>query len=124
MQICVSILLSVYIFIFLVPPGLVPHSEHDHIGQLDKALESDPCHIAMFHPGELGGCNHKSHFTKDPGDCPLCHVTLVRQIVPDPIHGLAMVQTIIPVEFHYPARTVVLFPILHDDRGPPSAYIS
>ena len=119
----VGLLLAVYVFIDLIPPGLVPHSEHDHLGFTDLALEKDPCHISIFHPGESGGCNHKFHFTKQPGDCPLCHVTLVRQISIDQIFDAKNIYSVIHCQSQGTEGAEFNFPKLHADRGPPAADI-
>lgn len=119
----VGFLISIYIFIDLVPPGLVPHSEHDHLGISDFAGEKDPCHIAIYHPGELGGCNHKFHFSKQLGDCPLCHIILVRQIVDSPNPWIEIVDPIFRHEVQCAEGSIINFPILHDDRGPPVSII-
>ena len=116
-------LLLAYVFIYLIPPGLVPHSEHDHLGQIDKSIENDPCHITIYHPSIKGGCHHKYHITKSPDDCPLCHVTLVRQIISEPIQILEAAHNLTFFQINCPAGEVIQFPILHDDRGPPTSSI-
>jgi len=118
------LLLIVYLFIYLIPPGLIPHTEHDHLGQLDQSAESDPCHITIFHPWATGGCHHKYHITSSNADCPLCHVTLVRQNVPESSAIPEIAYCIISFTDFSSNGTVVQFPILHDDRGPPFSWLS
>lgn len=114
-------LIALYLFIYIVPPGLIPHSEHDHLGLTDDALEKDPCHISIYHPGESGGCNHKYHISKEPGDCPLCHVTMVRQIFSDFFPGPELAFSLTPCQINVGEGTIIHFLILHDDRGPPAS---
>ncbi|HZV71000.1 MAG TPA: hypothetical protein VFG10_15705 [Saprospiraceae bacterium] len=116
-------LLLIYVFIYIVPPGLVPHSEHEHLGQIGTTIEKDPCHITIYHPNVEGGCHHKYHFTNDPGDCLRCHVSIVRQIVPEPIQVWDVAYYIPLFQINCPTGEVIQFPILHDDRGPPSSSI-
>ena len=124
MQLFAGVLLLVYASIFLFPPGLIPHSEHDHLGQLDTAVETDPCHLAMYHPGVVGGCQHKYHISKNHGDCRLCHLTLVRHIVPDPICWIDPVNAVSVGKIDFVAQRLIRFSILHDDRGPPASSIA
>jgi hypothetical protein len=112
-------LLLVYLSIFLLPPGLVPHTEHSHLSQLTSSLENNPCHIAIYHPGVYGGCHHKFHLTAAYEDCPLCHVTLVRQTVPEPILSLEIAYSVFSCENYFTEGKEVYFPVIHDDRGPP-----
>ncbi len=118
------LLLFLYFFIYLIPPGLIPHSEHDHLGPLDRNTENDPCHIAIYHPGAAGACHHKYHFIPDHAYCPLCHITLVRQIVPDTILIREITYCNFTFEIYCPSGSTHQFPILHDDRGPPLSALS
>ncbi len=76
-----GILLSLYALVFIAPPGLIKHSAHDHLGHHDDTIETDPCHIAIFHPGATGACEHKYHFTQGHEDCPLCKISFLHQIL-------------------------------------------
>ena len=118
-QLGAGYLLLIYVFVFLIPPGLLPHSEHDHLGQLNKDTETDPCHLAIYHPGAHGACHHKYHFTQGHDKCPLCHVTLVRQITSDQISWFEISESIARFEMQFLEREAVKFPSLHNDRGPP-----
>ena len=112
------LLLLVYVFIFIVPPGIVPHSEHEH-EEHGVNIENDPCHISIYHPGLDGGCKHKYHFTQNCPDCERSHLTLVRQHIIQPviwsdIHVLYKIQ-------HTHFSDAPFYPSLpdHHDRGPP-----
>nr|MDQ3017946.1 hypothetical protein [Bacteroidota bacterium] len=59
-----GLLLAIYTVVFITPPGLTPHSAHDHLSHHDDTCETDPCHIAIFHPGHAGACSHKYHLTQ------------------------------------------------------------
>ncbi|MEP6645661.1 MAG: hypothetical protein ABJC12_01110 [Saprospiraceae bacterium] len=122
-QFWVGFLISIYIIIDLVPPGFVPHSEHDHLGAGNVALEKDPCHISIYHPGESGGCNHKYHISKQPGDCPRCHIILVRQLIVSSNPQIELASFVFRPETQCPEGSIINFPILHDDRGPPVSFI-
>ncbi len=116
-------LLLLYVSVYLFPPGLGPHSEHDHLNHLDYENEKDPCHLAIYHPGSEGSCNHKYHFTKDPGKCPLCDVLLVRQIVNTEKPLATVIFSIASVEIQKAEGHIIQFPISQTDRGPPTSFI-
>ena len=112
-------LLLIYVFVFLLPPGLIPHTEHDHLDHLNQDLEADPCHLAIYHPGADGACHHKYHITQGHDNCPLCHITLVRQITPDPVLWFEINESFARFEIQFLERKAIKFPTLHSDRGPP-----
>jgi hypothetical protein len=114
-----GILLVFYLAVYLVPPGLLPHGEHDHLGLVDSSIEKDPCHIAIYHPGIVGGCHHKYHFTKAFPDCHQCQVTLVRQLMTEPVIVVDESYSCLNIEsFNYSRQSFDLL-LTHDDRGPP-----
>ena len=108
----------VYIFIFIVPPGVVPHSEHDHV-EHNIASEHDPCHISIYHQGQDGGCQHERHFTQEDPDCDRCHVTLVRQHVVPPIIWIDLFVCNNIQHLGLEESTFYLSLPDHHDRGPP-----
>ncbi|MDQ3015742.1 MAG: hypothetical protein M3R25_03340, partial [Bacteroidota bacterium] len=70
----------IYTVVFITPPGLTPHSAHDHLSHHDDTCETDPCHIAIFHPGHTGACSHKYHLTQGHSDCPKCKLSILKQV--------------------------------------------
>ncbi len=117
-------LLCLYAVVFIAPPGLIKHSAHDHLSHHDDTIESDPCHIAIFHPGLDGSCNHKYHFTQGHEDCPLCKIIFLHQY---PIEENRCITCDIPQIISFPCASehdVRDFSILHSARGPPAYLIS
>lgn len=117
-------LLVIYLFICLIPAGLVPHtghdhhSDHDHSGH-DHIIESDPCHISIYHAGLAGGCNHKYHFTENNPPCPLCKISLLPQITVDPVLWISQLSPSFPFIISLTVEIVWYTIILQEDRGPP-----
>lgn len=77
-------LLSFYLVSFFYN-GIVHVYEHSHSNEhvhFDNC-ESDACHLTLFHPNQIGGCNHKAHITEPHFDCFGCNDHLVLQIVVD-----------------------------------------
>ena len=113
-----SALLLLYLLFYIIPPGLLPHAHHhteEHLGP----LESDPCHIAIFHPGEQGACQHKYHLTKATDECPLCHMVLSRQAMPDPVglYDILFANTLVSVDLQEASPSILQVSI--DNKGPP-----
>jgi|GEM_PF-1213651 len=76
----VIMLLAFYLAVFVMSPAGVPHV-HEEVGiHHTDSCEKDPCHIAIYHPGNRGGCNHKFHFSEASKECAFCNVALPRQI--------------------------------------------
>ncbi|MEO5907356.1 MAG: hypothetical protein ABIQ11_11560 [Saprospiraceae bacterium] len=114
-----GILLFLYIVVFILPHGLVPHSDHDHLTQSGHVDEKDPCHLAIYHPGSKNSCNHKYHFTKDPENCHLCDVVLLRQIsIAEQAFSLSAVSYSL-IFIHQNEDFIFQFRFSHHDRGPP-----
>ena len=115
----VSLLLALYLVAFLFPPGSVPHIHDDQALHTGDACKKDACHIAIYHPGDPNGCHHKFHFTKAPGECPLCHSAVTRYLP---------LQLVVPVDIVFgdhpdyldiaPGKGIYTS-IPHTDRGPP-----
>ena len=70
-----------YLLLLCIAATVVPfgafhhhHEEDVHCDETNVALESDPCHISIYH-GQLREhlCEHKSHFTDDEQEeCQFC----------------------------------------------------
>lgn len=66
------------------------HDEHDHAhvhcDASNVALESDPCHISMYHAQSLEhSCEHNSHATETEEECEFCkYITAKRTIYTSP----------------------------------------
>lgn len=115
------VLLGLYMLAFLVPQGDLPHVHSRPDLHAGDSCRKDACHIAIFHPGDKGGCHHKFHLTQADESCPFCHWSLTFQEEP-PVAGLRSVMLPAPVVVFDPIPCpVVPFTILHADRGPPAA---
>lgn len=77
----VAMLLLFYVAAFVYSPVGVPHIHHEDEIHNGDACHTDACHIAVYHPGNKGGCNHKSHITRAMDECDLCNVILPRQVM-------------------------------------------
>jgi hypothetical protein len=74
----------VYALLAIESSSRLPHIHHDHTAHaVDSCLE--PCHIAIYHPGESGTCSHDFHFTQGEEYCPHCLLIPVRFIPPPDI---------------------------------------
>ena len=54
------------------------HEDHAHCDETNHVLESDPCHISIYHSrSEEHKCSHESHVTVADEDCQYCqfHIT-------------------------------------------------
>ncbi len=115
----VGLLLALYLLVFLLPPGTVPHFHDEQALHSGEACKTDACHIAIYHPGDHNGCHHKFHFSKAPEECPFCHSVVTRYLP---------LQLASQVDFHFSDDTHYTSPavsqghdiVLHQsDRGPP-----
>ena len=123
MRMSAAFLLLIYTAIFLNSPGIVHHSDHDHVEHQNDTCENDPCHVAIYHPGQKGGCDHKFHFTKTPETCSWCNVILAHQLMitiecfdQQVIAYSKLTNEIVvdqPLHFSYPPS----------DRGPPVSFL-
>lgn len=118
-RLCVGFVLIIYSSVFLFSPAIAPHGGHDHAWHEADSCEKDPCHISIYHPGLVGGCQHKFHYSQSPEKCPWCDLSLVFQISPEhsglKFHGI-----------HFSPADSDQIPVLpflianpHSDRGPP-----
>lgn len=115
--------MSVYACIYCTP-GLIRHSAHDHLGHHNDTIESDPCHIAIFHPGLEGSCDHKYHLTQGHEDCPLCQISFLHQIQVEEFRCLFDKNIEISSVHFTSEHDVKDYIILHSARGPPAYVIS
>ena len=118
----VGLLLLLYVSVFLFSPGIVHHTAHDHVEHEEDTCKKDPCHVAIYHHGAEGSCNHKYHFTKDQEICNWCDITLARQLITSDIRFFSAAFSFFSVE-----KQIILFPALkipgsHPGRGPPSEF--
>jgi len=118
-QVGVVMLLLFYLAAFVYSPVGVPHLHHEEDVHHGDSCEKDACHIAIFHPGGEGECDHKFHFTQAIEECDLCHAVLPRQVIAE-----VPVSPEFKIEFStYTVHTyceLIAVPFLrHDDRGPP-----
>lgn len=115
-----GILLLLYVTGFLLPHGLVPHSEHDHLVESGHADENDPCHLAIYHPGNENSCDHKYHFTKNPEKCKWCDIIILRQILVSETTLQSAVASFIRIPICNVEDPFLEFQFSHADRGPPA----
>lgn len=73
-------MLCVYVAVF-VSSSSAPHTHGAEDHHSEALCHTDACHIAIYHPGSEGGCNHKAHLGAHEEDCPLCHLVLTRDHV-------------------------------------------
>lgn len=114
-------LLSFYLFAFLVPQGTLPHVHSRTDLHAGDSCRKDACHIAIFHPGDKGGCHHKYHFTQAEDQCPFCNGSYTYQIRPAVTLLPTLVQHQYAITNHQVYRPIPASLILHADRGPPVA---
>lgn len=116
-----ALLLAVYLIAFVYSPIGVPHL-HDHEDELHQgdSCDKDACHIAIFHPGGEGGCNHKFHFTQAAEACDFCNVILPRQVVASFQQIDDLKTEVISIAGFAIAEWTILPKRLQSDRGPPS----
>jgi hypothetical protein len=115
-----GLLLVIYLVVFIFSPIGVPHLHHHEEEFLHgDSCEKDACHIAIFHPGGEGGCNHKFHFRQATEECDYCNVILPRQVVStfQPLDDLK--TEIISIPGHAVAKWITLPVLRQSDRGPP-----
>lgn len=120
LQVGVILMLFFYLAVFVASPFSVPHSHHEVDTHESDLCTTDACHITIYHPGQEGGCKHKSHITQSEGECLLCHVVLSRQLQTENIL-FADLNTVMPCH-HMTDLADVLAAGFHvlADRGPPS----
>lgn len=119
-RIGVALLLLFYVAAFVYSPIGVPHLHHDDEVHQEDSCKKDACHIAIYHPGSQGACDHKYHFTKAVEDCMLCHFLLPRHLVVQP-QVMAMADIEITNYSLHTVVDVISSPVLLPaDRGPPS----
>ena len=80
----------------LVPSNIFHnHKEHEHThcDASNIALESDPCHISMYHAQSFEHtCEHNSHATKAEEECDFCkYVTAKRTVYTSPSFNRAII---------------------------------
>lgn len=90
MQQGLSVFLVIAIAATLFPIQNLFHShdhEHEHSHETSHcdpeniALESDPCHISMYHASAAEHvCEHESHLTEAEEECELCKFLVVSRI--------------------------------------------
>lgn len=74
--------LIAYFFLLCMTASVVPlnlfhhHVEESHCDLTNAALESDPCHLSIYHANAVGKhkCNHDAHLLPDYAQCELCKV--------------------------------------------------
>lgn len=68
--------LLVAVLFTLTPPGIFHHHHHDAevCEQTDPHLESDPCHVTLYHADEpgLAHCSHTVHIEAEAEECYIC----------------------------------------------------
>ena len=60
------------------------HEEHQHAhcDQTNTSLESDPCHVSIYHAySQEHTCEHNSHATESEEDCELCQYITSQRVV-------------------------------------------
>lgn len=114
-----ALLLVIYFVVFVISPLGLPHLHHDDEALHGDACFAEPCHIAIFHPGAKGACNHKFHFTQAAEECSFCQILPPRQIV-SPLIALSDIHLQfaceLPEQIWSFSKLLVL---CHSDRGPP-----
>jgi hypothetical protein len=75
-------LLALYLAAFISSPAGVPHLHHDATTVHDDSCQKDPCHAAIYHPGEKHHCDHKNHLSPADEACDLCKISVVPQDMP------------------------------------------
>lgn len=118
-RIIAGFLLIAYSSVFLFPPGILPHHEHDHVEHGIDTCEKDPCHISIYHHGYAGGCSHKYHFTSNYEKCVWCDVILAYQMIHNHAEGRYHEINFSSVECEFVQTTDLLIPFSHSGRGPP-----
>jgi hypothetical protein len=117
-----TFMLVSYLVIFLLPPGLIPHSIHDHDEHAEGTHTEDPCHIAIFHPGAEGACHHKFHLTAACEDCHEIQVTLARQYIIPLISLSEETQKQVGEFILHPEEIIYRELPQHNERGPPATF--
>lgn len=77
-RIAAFLLLTLMLFAFAFS-GMIAfiHAEgHDYTKHCSPEIESDACHIAVFHPDLESGCTHKTHVFEGDAQCFYCHLFL------------------------------------------------
>ena len=115
----IVLMLCCYLASFVPSPAGAPHHHHGEVHQHDTC-QKDACHIAIYHPGSKGACQHKFHFSKAEEECSYCHSVMPRQMVTHPfLFEIAFVELqAIPV--HDLQAIAIPQTDLPSDRGPPS----
>ncbi|MDZ4748119.1 MAG: hypothetical protein SH808_06495 [Saprospiraceae bacterium] len=116
----VALLLVVYLMAFVYSPIGVPHLHHEDEVHQGDSCEKDACHIAIFHPGSKGACNHKFHFTQATEECDYCNVILPRQVITAFLYLDDLKTEIISVAGFAVTEWTIIPTRLQSDRGPPS----
>jgi len=78
----VMALLALYLAAFISSPAGVPHLHHDTSVIHDDSCRKDPCHVAIYHPGDEHHCHHKNHLSATDEECDLCKISVVTQDLP------------------------------------------
>jgi hypothetical protein len=115
----VIMLLFFYLATFVYSPAGGPHVHHEDELHHTDSCAKDACHLAIYHPGSEGGCNHKYHFTQADEECGFCHLLLPRQIL-----ALETESTSLTNDFSffipgYCGQKWISLHFPHADRGPP-----
>lgn len=114
----VLLMLSLYVAVFVSSSG-APHTHGAGDHHAEDLCHTDACHIAIYHPGSEGGCNHKTHLGAQEDDCPLCHLVLSRDHI---MAGLSFSTQQVDFQtalFHEPDQPVVTAIRFRGGRSPP-----
>ena len=120
----VSHLVLVCLLAVIAPTLTVHHHEADRCDQTDPALESDPCHVAIHHAGDVQRphCEHASHVDHKHDRCGLCkfltttrfkYISTESYRIDKPLLAEAGGGFLIPGFAAFPATAVF-------NRGPPN----
>jgi hypothetical protein len=116
----VIMMLFFYLAAFVYSPVGVPHIHHEEDFHQGDSCEKDACHIAIFHPGSEGRCEHKFHFTQSKEECDLCNIVLPRQLVESiPVYREYKIEFSDSSFCAIQEKALTPF-LLHTDRGPPA----
>ena len=116
----VLLLLALYLSVFVKSSAVLPHTHTHHEESITAAEESNPCHIALFHPGKEGGCAHKTHMTESEKECSLSHFTFVRQTTPPETEITVFIPAFSCIEYYYQESSFSKRILSASNRGPPT----
>ena len=116
----VMALLALYLAAFISSPAGVPHLHHDTHLVHDDACRKDPCHVAIYHPGDEHHCKHKQHLTAASKECDLCKISMVPQVLAEATPNVPSCAALQKPSAH-PCTQLVLREVNHlANKGPPS----